>query len=79
MINKHAVPIENAFKFSHVNPTEVMRLIDLLYTTKANSGCIPAKTLKATKDIVCPYLTDCYKLCPLLKNGDPIIRQIIGQ
>ena len=58
----------------------------MLDTTKANSGCIPTKTLKATKDMVCPYLTDCInstiydcnfpselketELCPLFKNGD---------
>ena len=55
-------------------------------STKANSGCIPTKTLKEVKDMVFPYLTDCInsaiydckfpselkeaELCPLLKNGD---------
>ena len=56
----------------------------MLDTTRTNSGCIPTKTLKATKDKVCPYLTDCInstiydcnfpselaELCPLFKNGD---------
>ena len=95
VINKHVIPNENAFQFSHVNPTEVMRQIDLLDTAKANSGCIPTKTLKATKDMVCPYLTNCINstICdcnfPIeLKEASfvlcskmviPIIRQIIGQ
>ena len=86
VINKNAMPKENAFQFSHVHPTEVVRQIDLLDTTKANSGCIPTKTLKAMKDMVCPYLTDCIsqtiydcnftselkeaELCHLFKNGD---------
>ena len=72
-----------------------MRQIDLLDTTKANSGCIPTKPLQATKDMVCPYLFDCInstvydcnspselkesELCPLFKMAIPIIRHIIGQ
>ena len=63
-----------------------MRQLDLLDTTKSNSGCIPTRTLKAMKEMVCPYLTDCItstiydcnfpselkeaELCPLFKNGD---------
>ena len=86
MINKYVTPNANVFQFSHVNPTEVMRQIDLLNTKKSNSGCIPTRILKAMKDIVCPYLTDCInstiydcnfpselkeaELCPLFENGD---------
>ena len=86
MINKYVTPNANVFQFSHVNPTEVMRQIDLLDTKNSNSGCIPTRILKAMKDIVCPYLTDCInstiydcnfpselkeaELCPLFKNGD---------
>ena len=63
-----------------------MRQMDLLDTTKANSGCILTKELKAMKEMVCPYLTDCInltiydcnfpselkeaELLPLFKNGD---------
>ena len=86
VINKHVMPNENTFQFSHVNPTDVMKQIHLLDTTKANSGCIPTKTLKATKDMICPFPTDCIystiydcnlpsevketELCPSLKNSD---------
>ena len=86
VINKHVMPNDNAFQFSHVSPTEVMRQIDLLDTTKANSGCIRTKILITTKDTVCPYLPDCMnspihdcnfpselkeaELCPLFRNGD---------
>ena len=36
-----------------------MRQIELLDKSKSNSGSIPTSILKDTKDIVCPYLTDC--------------------
>ena len=85
MINQHALPNANVFQFSHTNPTEVIRQIDLLDTNKSNSGCIPTRILTAMKDVVCLYLTDCLnstiydcnfpselmkaELCPLFKNG----------
>ena len=85
VINQHILPNANVFQFSHVNPTKAMRQIDLHDTTTASSGCIRTKTLKATKDMVFPYLTDCInstiydcnfpselkeaELCPLFKNG----------
>ena len=47
------------FKFSHVNPNEVMRQIEVLDKNKSNSGKIPTSVLKATKEAVCPFLTDC--------------------
>ena len=69
-----------------MNLTEAMRQIDLLDTTKSNSDCIHTRTLKAMKEMVCPFLTDCMnltiydcnfgselkeaELCPLFKNGD---------
>ena len=58
VINQHVLPNTNVFQFSRINPTEVMRQIDLLYATKCNSGFIPTRTLKAQKEIVCLYLTD---------------------
>ena len=61
MINQHVLPNVDVFQFSHVIPTEVMRQIDWLDTTKSNSGCIPARALKAMKEMVCPCLTDCIK------------------
>ena len=59
VINQHASPSANAFQFSHINPTEVMRQIDFFDATISNSGCIPTRTLKAMKEMVCPYPTDC--------------------
>ena len=38
-----------------------MRQIDLLDMTKLNSGCVPARTLKATNEMVYLYLND-YRL-----------------
>ena len=86
VINQYVTTNGNYFQFSHVNPTEITRQIDLLDTKKSNSGCIPTRILKAMKDIVCPFLTDCInstiydcnfprelkeaELCPLFKNGD---------
>ena len=49
----------NKFQFSHVNPNEVMRQIEALDKKKSNSGKIPTSVLKATKEDVCPFLTDC--------------------
>ena len=86
VINQYVTPNANDFKFFHVNATEVMRQIDLLDTKISNSGCIPTRIIKAMKDILCPFLTDCInstiydcnfsselkeaELCPLFKNGD---------
>ena len=36
-----------------------VRQIELLDKSKSNTGSIPISILKDTKDIVCPYLTDC--------------------
>ena len=49
----------NVFRFSNVNPNEVMRQIDLLDKTKSNSGNLPTGMLKTTNSIVCQYVTDC--------------------
>ena len=38
VINQHILPNANVFQFSHVNPTEVMKQIDFLDTTKSNSN-----------------------------------------
>ena len=58
VINQHLTSDAKVFQFSHVNPSEVMRQIDLLDTNKSSSGYIPTRILKAMKDKVCPYLTD---------------------
>ena len=42
------------FRFSHVNPNEIMRQIEALDKSKSNSGKIPTSVLKATKEAVCP-------------------------
>ena len=76
----------NIFIFSHVNPTEVMKQIDILDCKKSNSGNIPTDILKVTKELICPYLTDCInsticdckfseemkvaELIPVYKNDD---------
>ena len=36
-----------------------MKQIDLLDKNKSNNGNIPTGMLKATREILCPYLTDC--------------------
>ena len=59
VIKQHVTTNCAIFKFSHVNPTEVMRQIDLLDNNKSSSGNIPTSFLKATREIICPYLTDC--------------------
>ena len=86
VINQNVALNDNTFSFSHVSPNEVMKQIDLLDKNKSNSGNIPTGMLKATREIVCPYLTDCINsavydckfpnelkeadLSPLFKNDD---------
>ena len=81
----------NTFKFSHVNPTEVMKQIDLLHTKKSSSGNIPTDILKETKELICPYLTNCInsaiydckspeemkvaELIPVYKNDDSNLKE----
>ena len=59
IINQNVALDGNPFSFAHVSPNEVMKQIDLLDKNKSNSGNIPTGMLKATREIVCPYLTDC--------------------
>ena len=47
------------FEFTHVLPNEVGKQINALNCIKANSGKIATDKLKITKDLICPYLTDC--------------------
>ena len=81
----------NTFKFSHVNLTEVMKQIDLLDSKKSSSGNIPTDILKGTKELICPYLTDCInsanydckfpdemkiaELIPVHKNDDSNLKE----
>ena len=81
----------NTFKFSHVNPTEVMKHIDLLDSKKSSGGNIPTDILKGTKELICPYLTDCInsticdckfpdemkvaELIPVYKNDDSNVKE----
>ena len=58
VINQNVAFNGSTFSFSHVSPNEVMKQIDLLDKNKSNSGNIPTGMLKATREIVCPYLTD---------------------
>ena len=87
VINQHSTSNSNSFRFSHVSPNEVVKQIDLLDKNKSNSGNIPTGMLKAVREIVCPYLTECINpaiydckfpnelkeadLSPLFKNDDP--------
>ena len=59
IIKEHFTSDDNNFQFSHANPTEVMKQIELLDKSKSNNGSIPTSQLKDTQEIVCPYLTDC--------------------
>ena len=86
VINQNVALNGNTFNFSHVSPNAVMKQIDLLDKNKSNSGNVPTGMLKATREIVCPYLTDCINsavydckfpnevkeadLSPLFKNDD---------
>ena len=81
----------NTFKFSHANPTEVMKQIDLLDSKKSSSGNIPTDIRKGTKELICPYLTDCInsaiydckfpdemkiaELIPVYKNDDSNLKE----
>ena len=57
IIKEHFTSGDSNFQFSHVNPTEVMRQIELLDKSKSNSGSIPTSQLKDTKEIVRTLLT----------------------
>ena len=81
----------HTFIFSHVTPTEVMKQIDLLDSKKSSSGNIPTDILKGTKELICPYLTDCInsaiydckfpderkvaELIPVYKNDDSNLKE----
>ena len=83
-----------AFKFSHVNPAEVMKQIDLPDSKKSNSGNIPTDILKGAKEVICPYVTDCInsaiydckvpdemkiaELIPVYKNDDSNSKENYG-
>ena len=58
------------FKFSHVNPCEVEKQLDSLNVKKSHSGIIPTFLLKATKNVMCPFLTDCIN-CAIHESAFP--------
>ena len=60
----------NKFEFSHVNPWEVEKQLDSLNVKKSHSGIIPIFLLKATKNVICPFLTDCIN-CALHESAFP--------
>ena len=60
----------NKFEFSHVNPWEVEKQLDSLNVKKSQSGIIPTFLLKATKNVICPFLTDCIN-CAIHKSAFP--------
>ena len=59
---KISSPQTDQFKCSHVYPWNVMDQIESIDTSKANSGNIPVKILKNSKDTLVPYLTDCINI-----------------
>ena len=91
VINQPVTLNGNTFNFSHVSPTEVMKQIDLLDNNKSRSGNIPTGILKATREKVGHYLTDCIHsaiydckfpdelkdadLSPLLKNDERTLKE----
>ena len=58
------------FEFSHVNPWEVEKQLDSLNVKKSHNGIIPTFLLKATKNIICPFLTDCIN-CAIHESAFP--------
>ena len=58
VINQNVALNGNTFSLSHVSPNEVMKQMELFEKNKSNSGNIPTGMVKATREIVCPYLTD---------------------
>ena len=61
---------DDKFEFSHVNPWEVERQLDSLNVKKSHSGIIPTFLLKATKNVICPFLTDCIN-CAIYESAFP--------
>ena len=62
IIKGHFTLDQNNFQFSDVNPTEVMRQIELIDRSKSNNGSTPTSQLKGTKEIVCMYLTAIFQM-----------------
>ena len=56
---KSKVWIEKIFEFSNANLLNVMIEIEALDNSKSNSSNIPTKIVQKTKEVICPYLTDC--------------------
>ena len=50
---------EEKFRFSHIHPRNVKDELEALDPKNSNSGNIPIKSIKDSKNIVVPYLTDC--------------------
>ena len=82
------------FEFTHVLPNEVGKQINALNCKKADSGILPTDKLKITKDLICPYLTDCInsaiyeyefpkelrkaEVAPVFKRGETTIKVNYG-
>ena len=55
---KTSIRQEEKFRFSHIHPWNVKDELEALDPKKSNSGNIPIKIIKDSKNIVVPYLTD---------------------
>ena len=60
----------NKFKFSHLNPLEVEKQLDSINVKNSQNGIIPTLLLKATKNVICPILTDCIN-CAIHESAFP--------
>ena len=74
-----------------MNPWEVEKQLDSSNVKKSHSGIIPTFLLKATKNVICPFLTDCINyaihesafpdklkeadISPILKKGEATLRE----
>ena len=58
------------FEFCHLNPWEVEKQLDSLNAKKSHSGIIPTFLLNATKNVICPFLTDCIN-CAIHESAFP--------
>ena len=53
-----------------VNPGEVEKQLDSLHVKKSHNEIIPTFLLKATKNVICPLLTDCIN-CAIHESALP--------
>ena len=73
---KRRVMIHRQFEFSNIDLFSTISKIQALESSKASSGNTPTVNKQDTKEVICPYLTNCINVVINRNNFDRFVKGI---